>query len=111
MLQQLDRPAWQAIASLQCTWTTRRCHLVSKTSCLCGDNLGATYLAEVFHARAKNIEIDFHFVKERVDNKQLQVRLISTNDQLADGFTKALPIHKFEVFKSNLNLIKKDILD
>jgi len=31
------------------------------------DNLGVTYLAAnpVFHARAKHIEIDFYFVRER----------------------------------------------
>ena len=74
--------------------------------CLWCDNLGATYLSAnpVFHARAKHIEIDFHFVRERVAQKQLQVRLIPSKDQLADGFTKALPIHKFEEFKHNLNL-------
>jgi hypothetical protein len=76
------------------------------TSRLWCDNLGATYLSAnpVFHARAKHIEIDFHFVRERVVRKQLQVRFISSKDQLADGFTKALPVHKFEDFKSNLNL-------
>ena len=77
------------------------------------DNLGATYLAAnpVFHARAKHIEIDFHFVRERVTNKLLQIKLIPTEDQLADGFTKALPVQKFEVFRSNLNLEKKKSLD
>jgi hypothetical protein len=70
------------------------------------DNLGATYLSAnpVFHARAKHIEIDFHFVRERVVRKQLCVWLIPSRDQLADGFTKALPVHKFEEFKYNLNL-------
>jgi histone deacetylase 1/2 len=55
------------------------------------DNLGATYLSAnpVFHARAKHIEIDFHFVRERIASKQLQVQFIGTKDQLADGFTKA----------------------
>ncbi|WVZ95460.1 hypothetical protein U9M48_041223, partial [Paspalum notatum var. saurae] len=67
------------------------------------DNLGATYLSAnpVFHARAKHIEIDFHFVRERVNKKQLQIRLISTNDQLADGFTKALMTRKLEDFKTS----------
>lgn len=60
------------------------------------DNLGATYLSAnlVFHARAEHIEIDYHFVKERVTNKRLQIRPISSRDQIADGFTKVLSTQK-----------------
>jgi hypothetical protein len=56
------------------------------------DNLRATYLSAnpVFHARMKHIEVDFHFVRERVARKLLDIRSISTEDQLADGFTKSL---------------------
>jgi histone deacetylase 1/2 len=70
------------------------------------DNLGATYLSDnpIFHARTKHIEIDFHFVRERVAQKLLEVRFISTSDQLADGFTKALPVNKLKKFRDNLNL-------
>ncbi|CAA6660366.1 unnamed protein product [Spirodela intermedia] len=37
------------------------------------DNLGATYLSTnpFFHTKTKHIEIDFHFVRERVTAKQL----------------------------------------
>ena len=86
---------------------------LQQTSILWCDNLGATYLSanSVFHARAKHIEIDFHFVRERVTRKQLQVRLISTKDQVADGFTKALPSAKFNQFKGNLNLKYKGSFD
>ena len=73
-----------------------------RISCLWCDNMGATYLSAslVFHATTKHIEIDFHFVRGRVLNKQLEIRFIPSKDQIADGFTKALPVKKLEEFKS-----------
>ena len=72
------------------------------------DNIGATYLTAnpVFHGRVKHVEIDFHFVRERVARKLLDVRVISTNDQIADGFTKAPTKKKMDLFRDNLNLCK-----
>jgi histone deacetylase 1/2 len=72
------------------------------------DNLGAKYLSAnpVFHARTKHIEIDFHFVRERVAAKLLDIRFINSGDQVADGFTKATSALKLQQFRSNLNLIR-----
>jgi hypothetical protein len=58
------------------------------------DNLGATYLFAnpVFHARMKHIEVDFHFVHERVAQKRLEIQFISSKDQLPDGLTKPLSV-------------------
>jgi hypothetical protein len=59
------------------------------------DNLGAKCLSTnlVFHARTERIEIDFHFVRERerVAQKLLDIQFINSDDQVVDGFTKALP--------------------
>ena len=76
-----------------------RCPSVARLWC---DNLGAKYLSAnpIFHARTKHIEIDFHFVRERL----LEIRFINSEDQLADGFTKPVPAVKLRQFKNNLNL-------
>jgi hypothetical protein len=72
------------------------------------DNVGVTYLTAniVFHGRTKHVEVDFHFVRERVANKLLDVTLISTDDQVADGFTKPLMAKKLDSCRTNLNLCK-----
>jgi hypothetical protein len=71
------------------------------------DNIGAKYLSAnpVFHAKTKHIEIDFHFIRERVAQKLLDIRYIHIGDQLADGFTKPLTMSKMKEFGVNLNLV------
>jgi hypothetical protein len=70
------------------------------------DNFGAKYLSSnlVFHGRTKHIEVDYHFIKERVARKLLQIDFISSGDQIADDFTKPISVRKLEKFKYNLNL-------
>jgi hypothetical protein len=55
--------------------------------------MGAKYLAlnPIFHGRMKYVEIDYYFVCDRVLQKLLEVRFISTDDQVADRLTKPLP--------------------
>jgi histone deacetylase 1/2 len=71
------------------------------------DNLGATYLTAnpVFHARTKHIEVDFHFVREKVALGALDVRFIASADQVADAFTKPVSRQVLERMRSNLNLV------
>ncbi|XP_019184337.1 PREDICTED: uncharacterized protein LOC109193229 [Ipomoea nil] len=61
------------------------------------DNLGAPYLCAnpVFHARTKHVEIDYHFVRDKVASGDFVVNFVLTKDQLADVFTKPLPEPRF----------------
>jgi hypothetical protein len=39
-----------------------------------------------------------------VARNQLAIRFVTSNDQVADGFTKPLSVKKLSEFKRNLNL-------
>jgi len=56
------------------------------------DNKSAISLTAnpILHARTKHIEVDFHFVREKVSSGSIRIQYISTHLQLADIFTKSL---------------------
>ena len=64
------------------------------------DNISAVYLSNnpVQHQRTKHVEIDLHFVRERVAIGQVRVLHIPTTSQFADVFMKGLPSSVFEEF-------------
>lgn len=70
------------------------------------DNISAVYLAAnpILHGRTKHVELDFYFIHERVQNGLLQVRYISTTDQIADVFTKGLALLPHRLFTLKLNV-------
>ncbi|KAJ7514205.1 hypothetical protein O6H91_23G033000 [Diphasiastrum complanatum] len=60
----------------------------------------------VFHARTKHIEIQYHFIRERLLSREIHVVHYSTGEQLADIFTKPLVGEKFDKFRSKLSVLK-----
>ena len=70
------------------------------------DNVSAVYLSSnpVNHQRTKHIEIDLHFVRERVAAGAVRVLHVPTSSQYADIFTKGLPSSAFTEFRSSLNV-------
>jgi hypothetical protein len=53
----------------------------------------------------KHVEVDYHFVRERVASQQLDVRPISSKDQVTDIMTKSLAGTAFNIICANLDLI------
>nr|KYP39834.1 Copia protein [Cajanus cajan] len=58
----------------------------------------------VHHQRTKYIAIKYHFIKEAETTKQIQLEYCSTEYQVADIFTKALPRAKFEQLRTMLGV-------
>ena len=68
------------------------------------DNISAVYMTSNPHQCTKHIEIDLHFVRERVAIGDLRVLHVPTSSQYADIFTKGLPTSVFTEFRSSLNV-------
>jgi len=71
------------------------------------DNINSMLLANnsVYHARTKHIEVHYHFIREKVLTKEIDLIHVSTENQVADIFTKALGIDKLRKFRKMLGVL------
>ena len=71
------------------------------------DNKSAISIAHnpVLHDRTKHVEIDRHFIKEKLDEGIICTPFVPTVKQLADVFTKSLMRQPFELQVSKLGMI------
>jgi hypothetical protein len=65
------------------------------------DNISNILLANnpVYHAKTKHIEVHYHFIREKVLAKEIDLIHVSTENQVADIFTKALGTDKLKKFQ------------
>jgi len=92
----------------ECSWLRQllgelHCHIQGATIAYC-DNVSSVYMARnpVHHRRTKHIELDVHFVREKVALGELRVLHIPSARQFADIFTKGLPSSLFNDFRDSL---------
>ncbi|CAN6458694.1 unnamed protein product [Victoria cruziana] len=79
---------------------------ISASTILC-DNMSVINIAlnPILHSRTKHIEIDQHFVRQKIENKELTPSYVTSKDQVADILTKGLTGQQFWHLKHKLNMI------
>nr|GEW19162.1 copia protein [Tanacetum cinerariifolium] len=59
---------------------------------------------QVQHSRTRNIADHYHFIKEHVEKGTIELHFVKTDYQLADLFTKALPVDHFNYLVCHLGM-------
>ena len=70
------------------------------------DNQSSIKLANnlVFHKNTKHIDTQFHFVREKVQSKEIHLEYCNTCDNVVDIFTNRLGKVKFQMFREMLGI-------
>jgi hypothetical protein len=99
-----------ATAACQATWLSRLLgELLNEepqAPMLLIDNKSAISLCKnpVLHERSKHIDTRYHFICECVEEKELEVDYIRTEEQLADILTKDLGRIRFQELRSKIGM-------
>ncbi|KAK9870289.1 hypothetical protein WA026_006376 [Henosepilachna vigintioctopunctata] len=76
------------------------------------DNQSAIKLINnpVFHRRSKHIDVRYNFIREKVEQKIIQINYVESSFQLADFLTKALSHNKFNFIRDSVLKIFQDLV-
>jgi hypothetical protein len=92
----------QLLSELHCT--------ITKATVAYCDNISAVYMASnpIHHRRTKHVELDIHFVREKVAAGEVRVLHDPTAQQFADVLTKGLATTTFNNFRCSLCIFSSD---
>ena len=64
----------------------------------------------MYYARSKHIKKQHHFVREKIESKEIDLIYCNTSDNVVDIFTKPIGKIKFEIFKNKIGVVEKPFL-
>ncbi|KAJ0491696.1 putative RNA-directed DNA polymerase [Helianthus annuus] len=72
------------------------------------DNKSATFLTknQAYHSRSKHIDIRFHYIRDLVEERKVELKFCATEEQVADVFTKPLGKEQFCYLRSRLGVME-----
>ncbi len=76
------------------------------------DNQGCILLSKnpVYHARTKHIDIQHHFIREKVEHKQVELKYCPTKEMIADILTKPIPRDQFKLLCKRIAMMPRSSL-
>jgi hypothetical protein len=82
-------------ASKEAVWIQRLCSgigLVQQAARLACDSKSAIFLAKnpTYHLKAKHIDVQYHFVRDMVEEKKVLLEKVETLKNVADSLTKSV---------------------
>jgi hypothetical protein len=100
-------------ASKETVWLQRLCSgigLVQQAVRLDSDSQSAIFLAKnpAYHSKTKHIDVQYHFVRDMVEEKKVLLEKVDTLKNAADSLTKSVSIEKFSWCRVTMGIAALD---
>ena len=75
------------------------------------DSQSAIFLAKnlAYHAKTKHIDVQYHFVRDMVEDKKVLLEKVDTVKNVADSLTKSISTEKFSWCREYMGIASLDL--
>jgi hypothetical protein len=82
----------------------------AKATTIMSDNQGSIALAKnpKHHSRTKHIDVQHHFIREKVETELIELKYCPTQDMVADVLTKALAKDRHHILRRSMGIVSFD---
>jgi hypothetical protein len=100
-------------ASKEAVWLQRLCSsigLVQQVVRIDCDSQSAIFLAKnpTYHSKTKHIDVQYHFVRDMVEEKKVLLMKVDTLKNVADSLTKYVSTEKFSWCRGSMGIVSLD---